>query len=330
MKPRVSFVVPVRNDAARLATCLRSIVRNSHAPGQIELIVVDNGSTDNSAAVARQFGARVVSVEHGRVSDLRNRGASHAASDVLAFVDADNEIVAGWVYAALACLQLPGVAVAGALYHAPPDGTWVQRSYGHLRGGPRGQHDVDWLGSGNMAVWRQSFEAVGGFDTALETCEDVDFCHRVRASGKRIVSDARLRSVHHGDPSTLREVFSSERWRGRDNLRVSFRRPLAWASIPSAIVPVVDTLLIGLAVAGVLATLRAGWPGLVLSAAALIVFSGPTCLRVARAAKRAGPGPTVGLLEAFVVALVYDAGRALALVSRAPHRAARPRAIAAS
>ena len=78
MKPLVSFVVPVRNDAARLETCLRSIVTNGHGSKRIEIIVVDNGSTDGSAAVARRFGAEVVTVEHGRVSALRNQGASRA------------------------------------------------------------------------------------------------------------------------------------------------------------------------------------------------------------------------------------------------------------
>ena len=48
MTPRISFIVPVRNDAARLEICLRSILRNLGAPGQLEIVVVDNGSTDGS------------------------------------------------------------------------------------------------------------------------------------------------------------------------------------------------------------------------------------------------------------------------------------------
>ena len=52
---------------------------------------------------------------------------------------------------------------------------------------PRDQRDADWLGSGNLAVSRTAFELVGGFDTSLETCEDVDFCHRLRAKGQRVV-----------------------------------------------------------------------------------------------------------------------------------------------
>ena len=330
MKPRVSFIVPVRNDAARLETCLRSITASSQRPDQIEIIVVDNGSTDDSPAVARRFGAEVLQVEQARVAALRNQGASHARADVLAFIDADNEIAAGWVHAALECLQLPNAAVVGALYQSPADGTWVQRTYGHLRGIPAGQHDADWLGSGNLAIWRSTFETVGGFDTALETCEDVDLCHRIRARGLRVISDARLKSVHHGDPRTLLEVFSSERWRGRDNLRVSFRRPITWSALPSAVAPVIQGLALGVGMAGLVTAFVTMSFGLLLAAAALVCFAGATCLRVMRAAWRTQPRRTVGMLAVFIVASVFDIARALALVSPAAHRGVRPPAATAA
>jgi Glycosyl transferase family 2 len=329
VKPLVSFVVPVRNDAVRLESCLRSISRNSHGSYPLEIIVVDNGSTDDSAAVAQRLGATVIRIDHARVAELRNEGARLAAADILAFVDADNEIAAGWVYAALECLRLPNTAVVGALYQPPVDGTWVQRTYGHLRGTPTGQHDTDWLGSGNLAVSRAAFESVGGFDTALETCEDVDFCNRIRARGLRIVSDARMKSIHHGDPKTLLEVFSSERWRGRDNLRVSFRRPIAWSAVPSAILPIVQGIALGVGIAGVFTTFVAAWVGFLLIGASLLGFAGATCLRVLWAALRARPGRAVGVLAVFVVASVFDVARALALVSPAPHRAVRPPAATA-
>src|SRR6185369_11672084 len=114
-----------------------------------------NASTDDSAAVAKRSGAEVLAVDAGRVAELRNRGARHATGDILAFVDADNEIAGGWLYAALECLRMPNVGAVGAMYQAPPDGTWVQRTYGHLRGGPR-DRDADWLGSGNLAVSRSA------------------------------------------------------------------------------------------------------------------------------------------------------------------------------
>jgi GT2 family glycosyltransferase len=330
MTPRISFIVPVRNAAADLETCLQSIRRNESAPHQVEVVVVDNGSSDGSAEVARRFGATVIVIEDARVSELRNRAALHATGEVLAFVDADNEIVSGWVAAALESLDATGVGLVGALYRAPADGTWVQRAYGYLRGRPRGRHEIAWLNSGNIAVWRHAFEAVRGFDTTLEACEDVDLCHRIRAIGLRIVSDARLESVHHGDPRTLSELFASELWRGRDNLRVSFRSPVVWTSVPSAIVPILDALMIGAAVLGIVATLAAWRPGLLVTAAAMLVFAGGAWLKVIRAGMRTAGARGVGILQAFIVSCVYDLGRALALVSRAQHRGSRPPTAAAT
>jgi hypothetical protein len=258
------------------------------------------------------------------VSELRNQGARHATGEVLAFVDADHEIAPGWVAAAIETLQLDGVGAAGALCRAPADGTWVQHAYGYLRGRARGRHDVEWLGSGNLAVWRRTFDAVGGFDTSLETCEDVDLCYRIRSAHLRIVSDARLDNIHHGDPKTLHDLFKSELWRGRDNLRVSFRGPFSWQGLPSAVVPLVDVVMVGLVPMGLLATL-AGWkPGLALTAIALAVILAAAGVKVIRALVRERSVPAAGMLQAFVVACVYDLGRALALVTRVPHRGSRP------
>jgi hypothetical protein len=222
------------------------------------------------------------------------------------------------------------VGAVGALCHAPADGTWVQQGYGHLRGALPGQRDVDWLGSGNMAIRRQAFEALGGFDTSLDTCEDVDLCHRLRAQGLRVLSDARLKNIHYGDPRTLREVFSSERWRGRDNLRVSFRRPIAWASVPSAVLPICHVGLLAVGLVGLLGAPIFGRAGLLVASAALAGCAGATAPRVVRAAVRERRLRVGRSLQAFAVACAYDIGRALAVVSRAPHRAVRGRSLAAT
>jgi GT2 family glycosyltransferase len=318
MTARVSFVIPVRNDARRLAVCLASI-RRTYGSAGVEIIVVDNGSTDGSGDVARACGATVLALSRGRVSELRNRGAQQSSGDVLAFVDADHEIAAGWVAAALETLRDPGVGAAGALCRPPVDGTWVQKAYGYLRGGAVGRHDVEWLGSGNLAVRRQLFDQLGGFDTSLEACEDVDLCARIRGAGYRIVSDARLDNVHYGDPETLRDLFRSELWRGRDNLRVSLRMPMTWRSLPSVLIPVVDLVMLAILLAGSAAA-ASGYPGGVLAvmSAVAIVMAG-SAAKVLRARMRESRRAT-RVIEAFAVACVYDCSRALALLVRAPHR----------
>jgi GT2 family glycosyltransferase len=317
--PRVSFVIPVRNDASRLERCLSSINSSAYPRTQLEVLVIDNGSTDDSAAVANQLGADVISMPQGHVAALRNHGARLAAGDLLAFVDADNEIAPDWIGSAVETLSSPGVAATGALYTAPEDGTWVQRTYGFLRGRPRGKHDVEWLGSGNLVVWRSFFEAVRGFDTSLETCEDVDFCNRLRATGARIVSNERLKNVHHGDPATLRELFKGELWRGRDNLRVSLRGPVTWRALPGAVIPLFDAVMVVVMIMGAVFSATGRPHGSSLACCAGLAILLPPFLKSLRSALRSGGAPAKYLVAVFSVACVYDLARTFALVARAGH-----------
>ncbi|MCX6545049.1 MAG: glycosyltransferase [Acidobacteria bacterium] len=316
---RVSVVIPVLNDATGLRRCLASL-RNNAVPSAIaEVIVVDNGSADGSSAVAREAGACVLESPGLRVGQLRNQGAAVARGQILAFVDADHEIVSGWVEAACRLLAERGVGGAGAAYLAPAGGTWVQRMYSRLRSRPPGRCDVEWLGSGNLAVRRDVFTELGGFDTRLEVCEDVDLCQRIQATGWRLVSDERLGSIHHGDPATLGALFRSELWRGRDNLRVSLRR-LTLRGLPSVVIPLVD--LACLAVIS-LSLAVAGWSGLWLAAGAALVVATSAVLRAARLLRSPGSSGPLAWIQAFSVAITYDVARALALAFRTRHRRSR-------
>lgn len=317
--PRVSFIVPVRNDARRLARCLSSIAANAYPPDLIDILVVDNGSTDGSDRVAERFGA-LLRVEGSTVAELRNAGARAARGDVLAFVDADHEIGAGWIRSAVERLEHHRIAAVGALCQAPPDGTWVQQAYGRLRARRPGCYEVEWLGSGNLAVRRSAFDAVGGFDASLATCEDVDLCQRLRRRGFLILNDNRLRSVHLGDPATLKDLVSGELWRGRDNLRVSLRGPMTWRSLPSMVAPLAVLTALAVIGAGVLTPGGAWMAGLALPAALIPAFA-----RTVRAAHRHRIRSVPVVARMAIVAACYEAARALALVARAPHRTHRQR-----
>jgi glycosyltransferase involved in cell wall biosynthesis len=319
----ITFVVPVRNDEAGLRRCLRSIMRDGGGV-DLRLVVADNGSSDGSAAAARALHATVLELPGVRVGELRNRGAEAAAGDVLAFVDADHEISTGWIAAALETLEHPDVAAVGAPYSAPDPATWVQRLYDAFRTHARGIQDVEWLGAGNLVVRADVFRRVGGFDGALEACEDVDFCQRLRKGGFRIVSDARLRSVHYGDPASLGALFRSELWRGRNNLYVTLRGPLSLRNLVSVVIPAIDLACVGLALAGAIA---GSWR---MPAAAAALFLGLAALRAGALYRRLTDRRPLDALRALLVACTYDLARALALVGRASHRRARGQDVVAS
>ncbi|HYL81897.1 MAG TPA: glycosyltransferase [Candidatus Acidoferrum sp.] len=317
----MSVVIPVRDDAPRLRRCLASIRANAYPEDALELIVVDNGSRDDSVPVATAAGAHLLHAPGLKVAALRNAGARIASGDIIAFVDADHVIDLRWLAGAAEVLAQPDVGGTGAAYVAPTPGTWVQAAYDRLRSRPAGRREVDWLGAGNLALRRDVFLALGGFDTSLETCEDVDLCNRLRTRGLRLISDPRLRSVHHGDPATLRGLFCGELWRGRDNLRATLRGPLTGRALPSLLIALLILTSGLLAVLG-LCTLPLGGGRLILPG-----LLGITLLIALRAFRMLGNGAASGswrhLPQDLAVASAYELARALALVWRATHRTRR-------
>jgi GT2 family glycosyltransferase len=328
LRPTLSFVIPVLNDAERLRRCLRSIATSAaRTDASVEVIVADNGSTDGSADIARDEGAAVLALPGLRVGELRNLAVARTSGEALAFVDADHEIVPEWIPSAIEVLADARVGAVGAPCRPPSPANWVQRVYNGLRRHETGRMAVDWLGSGNMAVRKSAFVEVGGFDTALETCEDVDFCRKLRARGLVLVSDSRLANIHHGDPQTLRQVFFGELWRGRDNVRVSLRPPRTGRTIVSAAIPGINLLAVAAAVAGVLSLSPFG---LVVAGAAVGSVVLLVALRATMMVVPGGRAPAQALLQllrdwpgAAAVAAAYEAGRALALVSRFGHERRR-------
>jgi GT2 family glycosyltransferase len=279
--------------------------------------VVDNESTDGSARAARDYSAVVLRASGHSVAALRNKGARAALGSIIAFADSDHEIDRNWIETAVAVLSEKQVAATGAPCLTQPSPNWVQQQYDGLRSRPQQREDVSWLGSGNLAVKRSVFEQVGGFNASLTACEDVDLCNRITAAGYRIVADPDLRSIHFGDPRTLKALFFGELWRGRDNLRVTFAGPRTLRHLRSALVPIADLLCL---VFGLFALL-AGHPLVAagLWAAALV----PSALKAAVMFRRQLHRGVASAAQAFAVAMVFDLARALALLARGSHRARR-------
>jgi GT2 family glycosyltransferase len=317
VRPLVSFVIPVHNDDVRLRRCLSSIVGNEYPRELIEIIVVDNDSTDGSARAAREQSAIVIKSSESSVAALRNKGARAALGSIIAFVDSDHEIDRYWIETAVDVLSAADVAATGAPCLTQPGPNWVQQQYDGLRDHPQRREDVAWLGSGNLAVKRAAFDRAGGFDATLTACEDVDLCNRLQQAGYRIVADPNLRSIHFGDPRTLRALFFGELWRGRDNLRVTFSGPRTFRHLRSAVVPIIDLVCL----AGSVAALLAGRP--TLAAVLLTVALIPAGWRAGVMINRQLHRNAVVAAQAMAVAVVFDLARALALIARGSHRARR-------
>jgi glycosyltransferase involved in cell wall biosynthesis len=198
----ISFIVPAYNEERLLGRTLRSIhAAASELDLAYEVIVVDDASTDATAAVAEACGARVVHVEFRQISRTRNAGARLAAGDTLIFVDADTQVSASTVRATIDALH-QGAVGGGAMVEF--DGSvplWasvllplVGVSFRALR-----------LAAGcYVFCTRDAFGEVGGFDERMFAAEEIAFSRALKKKGRvvilreRVTTSGRKLRAHSG------------------------------------------------------------------------------------------------------------------------------------
>jgi glycosyltransferase involved in cell wall biosynthesis len=208
----VSVIVPVRNDAVVLEAQLECLETQRYE-GDWEVIIVDNGSSDGSGALARSWAERlprqtVVDTSAGRgASHARNAGAAAAHGDFLAFCDADDEVSPGWL-----------AAIAGAARDYDIVGGWIDRDA--LNPGVerewRPWHDAKdhlpvalgfrpYVLAGNCGIWRHALERIGSWNEAYQACTDVELSWRAQRAGYRL-GFAPEAAVRYRYRSTIRET----------------------------------------------------------------------------------------------------------------------------
>ena len=319
MQPAISVIIPAHNEAHNLPRTLAALTRQTLEPSRFEVLVVDDRSTDGTLALAASFAGqlplRAVSTSSGSIAAVRNHGASLARGDVLAFLDADCVPRPDWLAEALQ-LAAPHT-LWGADYLIPPDSTWVGRVWARFQATEH-RGPTAFLPGGCLFVSRAGFDRLGGFQTSLETSEDVELCRRAHQQhGFAVIAWPQLAVFHYGTPQTLAAFYRQNRWHGKHVLR-------AFLQLPS---PRTGALL-GLSLYMLLAfwcglfaflagLLRANW--LLAGTALLPLLLPPVTLALVRGVSGRKPAlvPALSLLY-----LVYLLARAAALV-QAPTRGIR-------
>jgi GT2 family glycosyltransferase len=201
MQPGISIVVPVHDGAAYLAQCLQAV--RDLCPAPLECIVVDDGSTDGSAAIAQAAGYPVISTPGRRgPAFARNRGAAAARGEILLFVDAD-VMVPPDALARLAARFAEDPArdaVIGSYDYQPasPDFLSQYRNLLHCYTHQQGQARTCGFWTGCGAIRAAVFRAHRGFDEAhTRPCiEDLELGSRLRQAGAQIWLDKQLQVQH--------------------------------------------------------------------------------------------------------------------------------------
>jgi len=235
---KVSVVIPARNEAQYIKQCLESLCALDFPKARYETIVVDNGSTDTTAAIARDLDVKLISLpQEMTIAAVRNRGAAQAAGEILAFLDADCTVASNWLACAERYFNRSDVACFGSSPLIPDNPTWVEKTWYLVRKPKTQVHEKAWQESTNMFIPKDLFHKVGGFNESLTTCEDVDLCYRLAPHGK-IISDARIAAIHHRDPKTIKNFFLKEQWRGKSNYRGVLQHGIKMDELPSLLLPI--------------------------------------------------------------------------------------------
>nr|WP_274636856.1 glycosyltransferase [Microbacterium bovistercoris] len=185
--PVISVIVPAFNAAATLAVQLEALSRQT-LDEPWELIIADNGSTDETAQIARSWSDRLplrvidASARRGPAA-ARNVGVAASGAPLLAFCDADDMVADDWLTRVLAALRVDEFVAIGvrqrAVYSSRARPEYVTYAVYESMYLP----SLVACGAGHMAVRTEIFRAVGGFDESMLTAEDHDLCYRVQLEG---------------------------------------------------------------------------------------------------------------------------------------------------
>lgn len=193
--PRVTVIIPVYNDLARLRTCLDLLATQTYPRELLDVIVADNASSIDLSSALPPADERFRMIQEAKRGSYaaRNAALGLASGDVVAFTDADCLPHSDWIEVAVAALVAPDApdAVGGAIrlvFRDGPDPVTGPELYESVHGFDQ-RHFVEGLGfaaTANLVTRREMIELVGPFNADLQSGGDDDWGHRLRDAGGRL------------------------------------------------------------------------------------------------------------------------------------------------
>lgn len=240
--PLVSVVIPTFNQARWLGEAIDSALAQTYAP--LEVVVVDNGSTDSTPRVIAEYGDRIRSVHQDNrgPSSARNLGVQTANGEYVVFLDGDDVLHATCAERRVALLRESGAAIAVGAFHivrADRQRLWQE-------GLPLGEGPVStatmcvtmYGPTCGMTVHKGSHEQVGGFDEGFRIAEDSDYAIRLTAHGGAVYDPEPLAEYRQAGASLSRNyvlLYDSYRKMAKKNEGVLGDRAQYWHKVGPAL-----------------------------------------------------------------------------------------------
>ena len=218
MATRISVLIPNRNGGSSLEHCLSALCASDYP--DFEVIVVDDCSSDNSVEIASRHNVKLLRLDsHLGAGAARNAAARAATGDALLFIDADCVVLPDTLHAAARAYEADPEACIGGTYTPRPfdPGFFSAFQSVFVNHFETKRPTPDYIATHCMVMSRERFLATGGFpERFMPILEDVEFSHRIRRSGVRLMMAQGL---------MVRHIFNFDLMR---SLRNAYRKTKYW------------------------------------------------------------------------------------------------------
>lgn len=207
-QPIASVVVPVFNGAHTLSRCLGALLSQTIPRCSYEIIVVDDGSTDATSAIAGRYPVRYTRQENHGPASARNHGAHLARAEILLFTDCDCVPAGDWIQEMLSSFSdCQTVAVKGAYRTDQPEivARFCQIEFEQRFARLEKAQSIDMVDTYSAGYRSQVFREMGGFDSRFPKAdnEDTELSYRMATRGLKMVFNPHAIVVHLGHPATI-------------------------------------------------------------------------------------------------------------------------------
>jgi glycosyltransferase involved in cell wall biosynthesis len=184
--PRISVVVCSLNGGSTIRDTMEGLTRLDYP--NYEVIVIDDGSTDDTAAIAAEYPVRVISTENRGLSSARNTGWQQATGEIVAYIDDDAYPDPDWLRFLVTVFEDSEFVGVGGPNLPPAGDGWIADCVANAPGGPVHvlvtDTEAEHIPGCNMAFRRQALSVIGGFDPVYRAAgDDVDICWRLQERG---------------------------------------------------------------------------------------------------------------------------------------------------
>jgi GT2 family glycosyltransferase len=225
--PRISVILCSHNGEGTIRECLEGLLKLDYP--DYEVIVVDDGSTDATPNIARQYPFRLISGENRGLSSARNTGLDAATGEIVAYIDDDAYPDPDWLkYLARTFMTTNHAGVGGP--NIPPAGSGViADSVAAAPGGPihvlLSDREAEHIPGCNMAFRKSALETIGGFDVRFRAAgDDVDVCWRLQQAGTTLGFNAAA-VVWHYRRNSIRAFWKQQRGYGKAEALLEMKWP---------------------------------------------------------------------------------------------------------